>query len=69
VTAEARGIYPTQGCINAPRSSDIKVMVIDGKPRGDQEHGSKRITAMVAERESRENQGDHSWKDATVGTR
>ena len=62
------GIYPTKGRIDAPWSSDIKVVVVKGKRNEDQECRSRHIIVMVAKRESGEDQGDHGWKDVTVGT-
>jgi hypothetical protein len=43
-------------------------MKFEGKPKGDQDYRSERISVMVARQDSGENQGNHSWKDAKVGT-
>jgi hypothetical protein len=68
VTVARWGFYPLHHhCIDTRWASNIEVVVLEGKPREDQDYRSEHISVMVARQDSRENQGDHSWKDATVG--
>lgn len=63
------GFYPScDCCINARWASHIEVVVLEGKTGDDQNQRTEHISVMVARQDSGENQGDHSWKDATVGT-
>ncbi len=68
MTAVMKGIYPTKTRIDTPWSSDIKIMVVKGKPNEDQECRGRQINVMVAEWEPGEDQGDHGRKGDTVGT-
>ena len=56
VTVGTRGIYPSRHrCIDARWATHIEVVKLEGKPEGDQDYRSERISVMVARQDSGEN--------------